>query len=955
MIEPLIHQVWHPFSRGEMPREWRRFARSWQRWNPGHRHQLWGPEESRNFVADRHPDFLPTYDGYRHPIQRVHALQFLLLEAFGGICVDLDLECTRNVAPLLERQHVVLAVEPARHTQRWKKQGYSLVVSTAFMASERGHPFWSLVKDELVRSSRHADIAESTGGPLLTRCHQRFADRLSIVLLPPDHFSPFDELECRDHTAYDLEGWLRTTRRAFGVHHWAGSWRRNGEPSPPATRPRPLGLQVSIRHPELHRESPDRLLGAGPLVSCLMVSRGWKDPARWAIECFRRQTYRDRELVIVTANGEGDLREYVASLGDPQVRFAGALPAETRSGALRNMAVDHARGELLATWDDHELSGADRLATQVTALVTSGASAALLERMVVWWPARREVAISDRRPWEGTLLARRSALPRYREIDVDDAREAVAQLASQHSYVLIDDPNLHVCAVDGIGASSGGHLDRALQGATFRAKDVEYERALSVVSKHVPLLEYLEWLQERDPRTYALSPSAAAPLEAPAPATPGGAAGSRLVPASAEPLRPADPPLRFLFAWELGGGLGHTVPLSLLARPLLEAGHEVHLALLDLSTARAGLGELARHPGLHVWQAPSWPAPLLGHADSSSYAELLYRAGYLDAGRLSGLVDGWESLFRTIRPEMLLTDHAPTALLTARGHDFRRAMVGTGFFDPIPGSPMPTFREWEPIPRARLEEAERVVVATCNAILGGRGYPTLTSLQDLVTVDEHFLLTVPELDHFERRARDPAQRYYGTLPAASHGKPVTWPRGTAPAVFAYVKGEYEPIGRIIEALKASPWRVLAYLPGCAASVIASTTTERMTIVTDPVDMTEVCRSCDAIVCHSGSGTTVTALTAGKPLVMLPTHLEQYLVGRRIQSLGAGLVVFEDRIEQFPVALRRVVEEPTFRQAAEAFSRRYPSARGNRVAETVAARCQELALMTRAARAAQQRG
>jgi hypothetical protein len=942
MIPPLIHQIWHPFCAPEMPLDWQRFARSWRRWHPDHRYTLWGPDESRTFVATHHPDFLATYDSYDVPIKRVDALRVLLLATVGGIYADLDLECLRRVDALLERRELLLVAEPHRHSAHWRERGLRQVLSTAFLASAPGHRFWNDVKDELRRSAALANPMDATGPFLVTRCWERGRD-LSVAMVAPETFYPIDEPACLDATAYDVEAWTRATKDAYGVHHWANTWLRPGLASRPVRRPYPAGVPLRIRHPQLHRERPGQLVQDGPLVSCLMVTRGSREPARWAIECFRNQSYANRELVIVTANAEGDLRDYIAEIQDPRIRFAGVFPAGTTLGGLRNLAVDNARGELLATWEDDDLSGADRLAAQVTALVTTGAEASFLDRVTLWWPAHREIAVSSRYGWETTMVARRRAVPRYREIQRGEGRDAMERMELQHSIALLDDPNLYVCSVT--GANREDHDRPSLfEQASFRARGEDYERALTVVGKHVPVLAYLGWLEQRDPRSF-LPP---APLPGSGRAEPDAEPRPpyRLVPPPRIPLQHTDPPLRFLFAWELGGGLGHTVPLSQIARPLVTAGHEVHLVLSDLSSARAGLGSLAAHPGLRLWQAPAWIASAASAPVPMSYADLLLRAGYADPVRLAGLVDGWESLFRSIDPDLLLVDHAPTAMLAAKGRRFARATSGTGFFHPLAESPIPTFRDWESVPAAQLLESEGTALSTCNAILAERGLPQLRALHELVAADEHFLLTVPELDHFPRRGLDPAQRYCGVLPAASHGRPARWPRGSEPAVFAYVKAEYRAVLQVLEALGATRWRILAYVPGCSPKDQAKYATARLHISAEPIDMTEVCRTTDAVLCHAGSGTAMTALHAGKPVVMLPMHVEQFLVARRIQAIGAGLIVMEDRLETLGACLERVLEQPAFREAAGAFARRHACPEGNRVADAVAARCQELALESR---------
>lgn len=47
-------------------------------------------ESSRTFIEDEFSWFLPTYDGYKFPIQRIDVLRYFLLRHYGGIYLDMD-------------------------------------------------------------------------------------------------------------------------------------------------------------------------------------------------------------------------------------------------------------------------------------------------------------------------------------------------------------------------------------------------------------------------------------------------------------------------------------------------------------------------------------------------------------------------------------------------------------------------------------------------------------------------------------------------------------------------------------------------------------------------------------------------------------------------------------------------------------------------------------------------
>src|SRR3954466_6055754 len=123
---------------------------------------------------------------------------------------------------------------------------------------------------------------------------------------------------------------------------------------------------------------------------------------------------------------------------------------------------------------------------------------------------------------------------------------------------------------------------------------------------------------------------------------------------------------RVLFAWELGGSLGHLTSLQPLTIEFLKRGHQVFLAARDLSqlqTVFAGID-------VTLLQAP-WNARCKGILQPViTYADLLLNVGFSDANALSSHVSAWKSIYDLVKPDLLVCDHSPTALLAARGYHF---------------------------------------------------------------------------------------------------------------------------------------------------------------------------------------------------------------------------------------------------------------------------------------------
>jgi UDP:flavonoid glycosyltransferase YjiC (YdhE family) len=61
-------------------------------------------------------------------------------------------------------------------------------------------------------------------------------------------------------------------------------------------------------------------------------------------------------------------------------------------------------------------------------------------------------------------------------------------------------------------------------------------------------------------------------------------------------------------------------------------------------------------------------------------------------------------------------------------------------------------------------------------------------------------------------------------------------------------------------------------------------------VAEWADHDEVMATCDLVVTHGGLGTTLRALAHGRPLLVLPLGRDQHFNARRVEELGAGLVL-----------------------------------------------------------------
>lgn len=203
--------------------------------------------------------------------------------------------------------------------------------------------------------------------------------------------------------------------------------------------------------------------GQGPLVSCLMVTRGNPALVASALACFLAQTWQNKELVMVCEAVTAELRDLLK--GDRRVRLV-EVAQGLSLGDLRNLSVANSRGTYLCQWDDDDLYDPRRIAIQMDVLNSSGALSVFMSRWLIWWPARDTLALSDKRVWEGSMLAHRSVVPIYPALPRKEDSYVTRWITAYHATALVDWPQMYCYRVTGQNTWDEAHFERLLSQAS---------------------------------------------------------------------------------------------------------------------------------------------------------------------------------------------------------------------------------------------------------------------------------------------------------------------------------------------------------------------------------------------------------------------------------------------------------------------------------------------------------
>ena len=235
-----------------------------------------------------------------------------------------------------------------------------------------------------------------------------------------------------------------------------------------------LAKADALRNAELDKYTPTSRLRpksvAQPLISCLCVTRDRVDLLSCAIECFQRQTWPSRELVIVCEDDDSDTVRYLGQIEDDRIQMR-IIPAQPKRslGVLRNLSIDRANGEYICQWDDDDWCHPQRLARQLEYLQASGKGACVLARWLIYDTQQHKAWCSNTRLWEGSLLCKKALIQgttRYADTPTGEDSCLIEQLYVQDQLTVYDQPDLYVYMVSGRNTWDDAHFSNILRSSS---------------------------------------------------------------------------------------------------------------------------------------------------------------------------------------------------------------------------------------------------------------------------------------------------------------------------------------------------------------------------------------------------------------------------------------------------------------------------------------------------------
>ncbi len=262
------------------------------------------------------------------------------------------------------------------------------------------------------------------------------------------------------------------------------------------------------------------------------------------------------------------------------------------------------------------------------------------------------------------------------------------------------------------------------------------------------------------------------------------------------------------------------------------------------------------------------------------------------------------TLYDQVRPDLVLSDGRFTAPISCHIAGIRHAAIVNVSSTEYRALPYVPFFDWIPKGLLSRENSAWKMLDRLNLSLEMTVFDRATSyfttlsrkhgLKKIITAtnclvgkDLTLLPDIPE--YFPTRNLPPDYHYIGPITLKQElSSPAWWPPKTGDKPLVYITMGTTGISNFFEIvsdlIRSSEMAAIITTAGQGKRLA---TLEGSVYVEELMDGDMVMEACDLVVCHGGNGTIYQALQHGKPIVGIPTILDQSFNMRRVEALGVG--------------------------------------------------------------------
>lgn len=390
-----------------------------------------------------------------------------------------------------------------------------------------------------------------------------------------------------------------------------------------------------------------------------------------------------------------------------------------------------------------------------------------------------------------------------------------------------------------------------------------------------------------------------------------------------------------VLAWELGAALGHVMGLRPLITGFLAKNIGVSIVGRNLASIQQVLGDL----DVSYYQSPVFLSERHEHLKvTHSYSDIIHDLGYQADHSLLGLVKGWCNLFALIKPDLIICDHSPTALLASKCLDLRTCTFGNGFFLP-PDTQLPVlFKTSDVSIKKEVNKRYNHVMDNINGVLKKWGKEPIDVLFDIFRSSKHFLCTFTEIDHYERK---PNTLYYGPRNTVDKGRVVRL-KPSEQVAFAYLQPHTSLLMPVIQSLAKLPIKSVLYIPKLPSETEKQIRAyKNIEVYPEPINISRIFEHTVLLINNASHGLVGEALLWGKPSIVLPTQLEQNLLAKKVSAQKLSIALNAESKIDTCAAIQFALNNQDLKSRLEAVKEKYTNYTHQRAFSDILTECLSL--------------
>jgi mannosyltransferase OCH1-like enzyme len=239
-IPKIIHQLWKD---DYLPYHLFMMQKSVKYYHSDYNYMFWTDSSLDQFIKKNYPGIWDFYNsGIEYIIQKIDFVRLLLIYHYGGVYIDLDSLCIKNMDYLLN--YPCSLINTKKH-ESFSDKHYPLIINNAFIASEPRNDFIKHIMLNIINykdppnykeycsfNPLYTKILKSCGPLGITDSYLSYQDKSFIKLLPNNYYYGLDypkDMSQSEIIQYGLDTSLFIEDCYFMHMHESSWWRINGK------------------------------------------------------------------------------------------------------------------------------------------------------------------------------------------------------------------------------------------------------------------------------------------------------------------------------------------------------------------------------------------------------------------------------------------------------------------------------------------------------------------------------------------------------------------------------------------------------------------------------------------------------------------------------------------------------------------------------------------------------